>query len=88
MNFFSDKFEDFIETDAIFMPVQRVDFKVENVYDNLNNIKERLFIDIWTNGSISPEEAIFDGSNLIIELFKSIIEQKNYKRKRNHKRKK
>merc|ERR1711865_428380 len=72
---FSDKFEDFIETDAIFMPVQRVDFKVENVYDNLNNIKERLFIDIWTNGSISPEEAIFDGSNLIIELFKSIHEQ-------------
>jgi len=78
---FSDKFEDFIETDAIFMPVQRVDFKVENVYDNLNNIKERLFIDIWTNGSISPEEAIFDGSNLIIELFKSIIEQKITKEK-------
>ena len=52
---FSDKFEDFIETDAIFMPVQKVDFKIENVYDNSNNIKERLFIDIWTNGSITPE---------------------------------
>merc|ERR1711933_75029 len=62
---FSEKFEDFIETDAIFMPVQRVDFKVENVYDKLNNIKEHLFIDIWTNGSISPEQAIFSGSNPI-----------------------
>ena len=73
---FSEKFEDFIETDAIFMPVQKVDFKVENVYNNSNNIKERLFIDIWTNGSISPEQAIFSGSNLIIDLFKSINDNK------------
>jgi DNA-directed RNA polymerase subunit alpha len=73
---FSDKFEDFIETDAIFMPVQKVDFKVENVYDSFNNVKERLFLDVWTNGSISPEQAIFSGSNLIIDLFKSITENK------------
>jgi len=78
---FSDKFEDFIETDAIFMPVQKVDFKVENVYDNSNNIKERLFIDVWTNGSISPEEAIFSGCNLIIDLFKSIGDHKIKKEK-------
>ena len=73
---FSDKFEDFIETDAIFMPVQKVDFKVENVYDNLNIIKERLILDVWTNGSISPEQAIFSGSDLIINLFTSINDQK------------
>jgi DNA-directed RNA polymerase alpha subunit len=40
------------------MPVQKVDFKIENVYDSANNISERLFIDIWTNGSISPNEAL------------------------------
>ena len=84
---FSDKFEDFIETDAIFMPVQKVDFKVENVYDNSNNIKERLFIDIWTNGSISPEQAIFSGSNLIIGLFKSLTEHKIKKEKETAKEK-
>jgi DNA-directed RNA polymerase subunit alpha len=78
---FSDRFEDFIETDAIFMPVQKVDFKVENVYDNSNIIKERLIIDIWTNGSISPEEAVFSGSSLIINLFKSINDQKITKEK-------
>ena len=80
---FSDKFEDFIETDAIFMPVQKVDFKVENVYDKFNVIKERLIIDIWTNGSISPEQAIFSGSNLIINLFKSITDQKINNEKEN-----
>ena len=78
---FSDKFEDFIETDAIFMPVQKVDFKVENIYDNSNIIKERLIIDIWTNGSISPEQAIFSGSHLIMNLFKSIGDQKITKEK-------
>jgi DNA-directed RNA polymerase alpha subunit len=40
------------------MPVQKVDFKIENVYDTANNITERLFLDIWTNGSISPNEAL------------------------------
>ena len=78
---FSDKFEDFIETDAIFMPVQKVNFKVENVYDHLNNIKERLFIDIWTNGSILPEQALSSGSEIIIELFKVINENKIKKEK-------
>jgi DNA-directed RNA polymerase subunit alpha len=64
------------------MPVQKVDFKVENVYDNSKNIKERLFIDIWTNGSISPEQAIFSGANLISDLFKSIGEHKIKKKKK------
>jgi DNA-directed RNA polymerase subunit alpha len=80
---FSDRFEDFIETDAIFMPVQKVDFKVENIYDNSNSIKERLILDIWTNGSISPEQAIFSGSGLIINLFKSINDHKITKEKEN-----
>jgi DNA-directed RNA polymerase alpha subunit len=35
----------------------KVDFKIENVYDAANNITERLFIDIWTNGSISPNDS-------------------------------
>jgi len=85
---FSDKFEDFIETDAIFMPVQKVDFKVETVYDHLGDIKERLFIDIWTNGSILPEQAISLGSKIIVELFTSIDEQKIKKEKETIKEKK
>jgi DNA-directed RNA polymerase subunit alpha len=79
---FSDKFEDFIETDAIFTPVQKVDFKVENIYDNSDTIKERLILDIWTNGSISPEQAIFSGSSLIINLFTSIKDKNDQKLKK------
>ena len=73
---FCDKSEDFLQIDAIFMPIQKVDFKIENVYDNSNSITERLFLDIWTNGSISPEDAISSASKFIIELFSSIMENK------------
>ena len=70
---FCDKSEDFLQMDAIFMPIQKVDFKIENVYDNTNYVTERLFIDIWTNGSISPEDAISSASEFIIDLFNSLL---------------
>ena len=73
---FSDESEDFLQMDAIFMPIQKVDFKIENVYDNTNYITERLLIDIWTNGSISPEDAISSASEFIIELFNSLLQNK------------
>lgn len=73
---FCDKSENFLQIDSIFMPVQKVDFKIENVYRNSNYITERLFLNIWTNGSISPEEAIFTASQFVIDIFSSFIQNK------------
>ena len=70
---FPEKSEDFIELDAIFMPIKKVDFKVETIYDNSKNVSERLVIEIWTNGSITPEEAIFKASHSIIGLFNTLV---------------
>lgn len=70
---------DFLEIDAIFMPVKKVDFKVENVYDSNKHISENLILDIWTNGSILPETALYESSNLIIKLFNSLAENKSKK---------
>ena len=70
----SKKSEDFLKIDAIFMPVKKVDFKVETLYDNSNNLSERLLLDIWTNGSLTPEEAIYQASHSIIELFGTFID--------------
>ena len=55
---FYEKSNDFLEMDAIFMPVQKVDFKIENVYNEYNEVTERLIIEIWTNGSVSPATTI------------------------------
>jgi len=73
---FDNESDDFLQLDAVFMPVTKVDFKIENVYDNSKNITECLIIDVWTNGSIAPEEAILEASKFIVNFFNSIIENK------------
>nr|YP_010283438.1 RNA polymerase alpha subunit [Bacillaria paxillifer]ULD16557.1 RNA polymerase alpha subunit [Bacillaria paxillifer] len=73
---FAEESDNYLQLDTIFMPVQKVDFKIENVYDNVNNITERLFIDIWTNGSISPNEALKSAAQIIIDLFTLLINNK------------
>jgi DNA-directed RNA polymerase subunit alpha len=74
---FSDEDENYLQLDTIFMPVQKVDFKIENIYDKANNISERLFIDIWTNGSILPNEAFESASQIVIDLFTALIHHQN-----------
>jgi DNA-directed RNA polymerase subunit alpha len=74
---FSDEDENYLQLDTIFMPVQKVDFKIENIYDTANTISERLFIDIWTNGSLLPNEALESASQIIIDLFTSLINNQN-----------
>ena len=77
MQTFLDEADNYLQLDTIFMPVQKVDFKIENIYDTTNNISERLFIDIWTNGSISPNEALESASKTIIDIFTLLINPEN-----------
>ena len=72
-----DDDENYLQLDTIFMPVQKVDFKIENTYDAVNNITEKLIIDIWTNGSISPNEALESAAQIVIDLFTLLINNKN-----------
>ena len=51
--------------------------KFENVYDTANNITERLFLDIWTNGSITPNDALESAAQIIIDLFTLLINNKD-----------
>jgi len=73
---FSDEAKNYLQLDTIFMPVKKVDFKIENICNVNNNITERLFLDIWTNGSISPNDAIESAAQIIIELFTLLIHNK------------
>lgn len=77
---FLEENENYLQLDTIFMPVQKVDFKIENVYNN-NSISERVFLDIWTNGSISPNEALKSAAQLTIDLFSSLVKEKEAEKK-------
>jgi DNA-directed RNA polymerase subunit alpha len=74
---FSNDGENYLQLDTIFMPVQKVDFKIENIYDTSNNISERLLLDIWTNGSLSPNEALESAAQIIIDLFLLLLKNNN-----------
>ncbi len=74
---FLEENENYLQLDTIFMPVQKVDFKIENVYDKANKITERVFLDIWTNGSISPNEALTSAAQTTIDLFTLLLENKD-----------
>ena len=55
--------------DAIFTPVQRVAFRVENMRVGERTDFDRLFLEIQTDGTISPEEAFFGASEILANHF-------------------
>ena len=60
---------DFLQIDAVFMPVTKVNYSVEDARLDSSTIKERLLMEIWTNGSIKPEEALSQAAGIVVDLF-------------------
>nr|YP_009498014.1 RpoA [Gracilaria changii]ART65277.1 RpoA [Gracilaria changii] len=60
---------DFLQIDAIFMPVVKFNYKVEEKKINSTLIQENLSLEVWTNGSLSPQEAISQGAQVLTKLF-------------------
>nr|YP_009419522.1 DNA-directed RNA polymerase alpha subunit [Sladenia celastrifolia]ASM46171.1 DNA-directed RNA polymerase alpha subunit [Sladenia celastrifolia] len=54
--------------DAVFMPVLNANHSIHS-YGNGNERQEILFLEIWTNGSLTPKEAIHEASRNLIDLF-------------------
>jgi DNA-directed RNA polymerase subunit alpha len=61
---------DYIKTDSIFMPIRRVVYKIETSDREEKVSQEQLILDVWTNGSITPTEAISSASKMISTWFK------------------
>nr|YP_009771280.1 RNA polymerase alpha subunit [Smithia erubescens]QIT01982.1 RNA polymerase alpha subunit [Smithia erubescens] len=54
--------------DALFMPVRNANHSIHS-YVNGNEKQEILFLEIWTNGSLTPNEALYEASRNLIDLF-------------------
>nr|WGH12949.1 RNA polymerase a-subunit [Echinothamnion sp.] len=64
-----DRSIDFLQIDAIFMPAKKFNYRIEEKKLNSTTITEKLFLEVWTNGSISPQEAISQGAYKLTSLF-------------------
>lgn len=59
-----------IHIDAVFMPIQKVNYRVEHISETMT---ESLIIEITTNNTITPEEALTEALKSIIDFFSNLL---------------
>ena len=63
-----------IPIDSIYTPVRKVNFTVENTRVGQVTDYDRLVLEIWTDGSITPEECVSIGAKIMEEHLRTFIE--------------
>ena len=64
---------DLLQIDAVFMPVHRVNFTTdETAVAEGGSARERLRMEVVTDGSMTPDDAIAQAANQLIELFQPL----------------
>lgn len=66
----------YIAIDAIFSPIKRANYEVENMRVGDRTDFNRLRIDIETDGSIAPEEAFQKAAQILVDHFSLFIKEK------------
>ena len=62
--------------DALYSPVVRVNYKVEATRVGRVTDLDKLIMEIWTDGSISPKDSIKEASKILVAYFMQIFEPK------------
>jgi DNA-directed RNA polymerase subunit alpha len=64
---------DMIVVDSVFTPVKKVNFTVEKARVGRATDYDRLVMEIWTDGSVTPEKAISQAASIIIEHLELVV---------------
>ncbi|MCL5433314.1 MAG: DNA-directed RNA polymerase subunit alpha [Patescibacteria group bacterium] len=65
-----------IPTDAIFSPVRRVNYAIEATRVGRQTNLDKLILEVWTNGSVAPKDALTAASKVLSSYFLQIYEPK------------
>ncbi|MDO8568098.1 MAG: DNA-directed RNA polymerase subunit alpha [Dehalococcoidales bacterium] len=63
-----------IPVDAIFTPTRKVNFSIEPIHAGRETSRERLFLDVWTDGTVSPTDAVSQGAAILIEQLTPFVD--------------
>lgn len=63
-----------IPLDAIFTPVKRVSYHIENMRVGKRTDFDRLFLEIETDGTIAPEKAFSEASEILVNHFSIFVD--------------
>src|ERR671931_294881 len=58
-----------IPIDALFSPVRKVNFSVESTRVGQVTNYDRLILEVWTDGTMTPDDAVAQGSNILVQQF-------------------
>jgi DNA-directed RNA polymerase subunit alpha len=64
-----------IYLDANFSPVTKVNFLVEDARVGQRTDYDRLILEVWTNGSITPEKALEEAADLLVDHLRILVKQ-------------
>ena len=60
--------------DSLYAPIERINYEVENARVGQDNNYDKLILEVWTNGAITPEESVALASRIIIEHFEILAD--------------
>jgi len=63
-----------IPVDAIFTPMRKVNFTVEPIHVGRESSHQQLFLEVWTDGTISPTEAISRSAAILVEQLAPFVD--------------
>ncbi len=63
-----------IPVDALFTPVRKVNFTIEPLHIGRETSKEQLHLEVWTDGSISPEGALINSADILLKQLTPFID--------------
>jgi len=63
-----------IPVDSIYTPVEKVSYKVENTRVGQMTDYDKLLMEVWTNGSINPQEGVSLGAKILVEHLNLFID--------------
>ena len=66
-----------IPTDAVFTPVKRVSYEVSATRVGRQTDLDKLMLSVWTNGIVSPKDALEEASKILTAYFLQVYEPKS-----------
>ncbi len=66
-----------IAVDSLYSPIERVSYEVDNARVGQNENYDKLILNVWTNGSMKPQEALSLASQILIAHFNVLADMDN-----------
>ena len=62
-----------IPIDAIFTPTRKVNYAIEPMHVGRETSRERLYLDVWTDGTIDAGEAVSSSAEILVKMLNSFV---------------